>query len=116
VLQYNNVSLRHRRFAARAKELIMEHVNKDRRRLLQAAALMAGAAAPFAFTRTAGAWDVTPLDPASPAGIAYSERCGGSQEHAALSQKLKLALANDPAAASLSAACPICGCPVVVSR
>jgi hypothetical protein len=94
----------------------MEDVNKQRRRLLQAAALMAGTTAPFAFAPGARALQVVPLEPGSPAGQAYSERCGGDQEHAALVQKLRAALAGDPTSASLSAPCPLCGCPVVASR
>lgn len=94
----------------------MKDVNTNRRRLLHAAALLAGTAVPLAFTRSATAWDVMPLDPASAAGLAYSNRCGGSEEHGALMQKLRMNLANDPSAAALSATCPICGCPVIVSR
>jgi hypothetical protein len=94
----------------------MDRVNKERRHLLQAAAVIAGVAAPFAFTRSAGAWDVAPMEPGSQTGLAYSNRCGGSQEHAALMQKLQINLANDPSAASMSATCPICGCPVIVGR
>jgi hypothetical protein len=87
-----------------------------RRRLLQAPAVIAGVAAPFAFARSASAWDVAPMDPASPAGLAYSGRCGGGREHAALIQKLRMDLADDSSLASISATCPTCGCPVVVGR
>jgi hypothetical protein len=95
---------------------IMDEVNKERRRLLQAGALLLGAAAPLTFASTANAWDVQPLDPASPEGLAYSNRCGGSQEHMALLRGLRRELAANPSAASLSATCPICGCPVIASR
>jgi hypothetical protein len=94
----------------------MEKVNKGRRRLLQATSLWVGGATALAFTPVANAWDSVPLDPGSPAGMAYAERCGGTQEHAALVRKLKMALAGDQGATSLSAACPICGCPVTVER
>lgn len=94
----------------------MEHVNKQRRRLLQAAALIAGTTAPLAFASAARAWDVVQLESGSPAGLAYSERCGGGQEHAALVQKLRTVLAGDPSRTLLSAPCPLCGCPVVASR
>lgn len=94
----------------------MEQVNKQRRRLLQAAALMAGTTAPFAFGSGARALQLVPLEPGSTAGQAYSERCDGDQEHAALVQKLRAALAGDPLTASLSAPCPLCGCSVVARR
>jgi hypothetical protein len=94
----------------------MADVNEERRRLLQAGALLVGAAPSFTFVTRANAWDVTPLDPASPAGLAYSNRCGGSQEHMALLGSLRSELAANPSVSSMSATCPICGCPVIASR
>jgi hypothetical protein len=49
-------------------------------------------------------------------GRAYAARCGGSSEHAALIARLQALLANDPSARSMSENCPICGCPIIVSR
>lgn len=51
-------------------------------------------------------------------GLALSNRCGGSQEHAALVALLDAELAAEPADGprSITASCPICGCPVTVSR
>ena len=94
----------------------MEKVNTGRRRLLQVTSLWVGGATALAFAPAADAWDAVPLDPGSPAGMAYTNRCGGAQEQAAIVRKLKLALAGDQGAPSLSAACPICGCPVTVER
>ncbi len=94
----------------------MDPMNKDRRRLLQAAASLLGGSTVLAFAPSAGAWDVVPMEPGSAAGRDYANRCGGPQEHAALIQKLRSALAQNPALASMSSICPICGCPVFVSR
>jgi hypothetical protein len=45
------------------------------------------------------------------------DRCGGPSEHQALLlTQLQAQLARDPSAQSLTAACPICGCRVTVSR
>jgi hypothetical protein len=72
--------------------------------------------AAFAATRSAGAWQVEEIDPASALGAAYAKRCGGPSDHAALLAQLQAQLAKDPSVNSRSATCPICGCPVIVSR
>jgi len=56
------------------------------------------------------------MPPTSAVGRAYAIHCGGSSEHAALIARLETLLANDPSARSMSKTCPICGCPVIVSR
>jgi hypothetical protein len=56
------------------------------------------------------------MSPGSAVGRAYAEHCGGSPEHAALIARLQALLNEDPSAASLTATCAICGCPVVVTR
>ena len=94
----------------------MEKMNKDRRRLLQGAAALLGGGTALAFASSASAWDVQPMQPGSAAGRDYANRCGGPQEHAGLIQQLRTALAADPALASTALVCPICGCPVTVSR
>ena len=52
----------------------------------------------------------------SPPALDYSNRCSGPSDHAALKAELEAALARDPSPPSLSATCPLCGCPVVVTR
>jgi hypothetical protein len=86
-----------------------------RRQLLSATAWVGGLAALTA-GRSAKAWQVEEIDPTSRLGRAYAERCGGPTEHQALLTQLQAQLAKDPSAQSLTAACPICGCPVTVSR
>ena len=87
-----------------------------RRHLLRSAAAWVGAAATFAATRSAGAWQVEEIAPASPLGTALANRCAGSSDHAALAAQLQAQLAKEPSASTLTAKCPICGCPVIVSR
>ena len=52
--------------------------------------------------------------------LAYSNRCGGSAEHAALQAVLDARLANQtgPQGTYLSDSmtCPVCGCPVTATR
>jgi hypothetical protein len=86
-----------------------------RRQLLSAAGWVGGLAALTA-GRSARAWQVEEIDPASRLGRAYAERCSGPSEHQALLTQLQAQLAKDPSAQSLTAACPICGCRVTVSR
>jgi len=87
-----------------------------RRRLLRSAAAWVSAVAAFAATRSAGAWQVEEMDPASPLGLAYAKRCGGPSDHAALVAQLMAQLAKDFSASSLTVTCPLCGCPVIVGR
>lgn len=89
---------------------------QKRRSLLQAAGVLLGGGTVLSFTSAAGAWSVDSVSPDSPLGLAYSNRCGGASEHAALQSQLRIALRKDPSESSISATCPICGCPVVVSR
>ena len=91
-------------------------VAPGRRRLLRSAAACVGAAAAFAATRSAGAWQVEQIAPESPLGTALANRCVRSSDHAALVAQLQAQLAKEPSASSLTATCPICGCPVIVSR
>jgi hypothetical protein len=56
------------------------------------------------------------MNPGSAVGRAYADRCGGASEHAALIARLQALLASDPSARSMSETCPICGCPIIVSR
>jgi hypothetical protein len=87
-----------------------------RRRLLRSVVGWIGAAAAFATTRSAEAWRVEEIDPASSLGSAYAKRCGDPPDHAALVAQLQSQLSKDPSASSLTSTCPICGCPVIVAR
>ena len=89
---------------------------QDRRRLLRSTAAWFIGGAALTATRTAKAWETGSLSPTSPLGIAVTNRCGGATDHAWLVAQLKAELAADPSAQSLSAVCPLCGCPVMVSR
>lgn len=80
-----------------------------------AIAMLAGSA------RRARALSIEEVNPASREGLALANRCGGPQEHAALVTELQAELVSETQAdgtgpASLTAACPICGCSVTVTR
>ena len=94
----------------------MNEVAQARRRLLLSTAAWAGGLAVAVTARRAGAFQVEVLTPTSAVGRAYANRRGGTSEHAALIAKLQAQLANDLSAVSMAERCPICGCPVVVSR
>jgi hypothetical protein len=94
----------------------MTLVRTQRRQLLLSAAAWVGGLATLAASRPARAFETYTANPTSKLGLAYSNRCGPSSEHAALTAQLRGDLARDPSAASLTATCPICGCPVTVSR
>ena len=89
---------------------------RGRRHLLRAAAAWVGAGAALVAARSAGAWQVEEVAPASPLGLALANRCRGPSDHAALVAQLQAQLATEPAVNSLTATCPICGCPVIVTR
>ena len=94
----------------------MSEVMHERRRLLLSSAAWVGGLAAAAASRSARAFQVEEMPPTSAMGRAYANRCGGSSEHAALIARLETLLANDPSARSMSETCPICGCPIIVSR
>lgn len=94
----------------------MSEILHGRRRLLLSTAAWVGGLATVAATRSARAFQVEVMPPTSTMGRAYATRCGGSAEHAALIARLQALLANDPSAQSLAETCPICGCPIIVSR
>jgi len=94
----------------------MSEVMHERRRLLLSSAAWVGGLAAVAASRSARAFQVEEMPPTSVMGRAYANRCGGSSEHAALIARLETLLANDPSARSMSETCPICGCPIIVSR
>ena len=88
----------------------------ERRRLLLSTAAWVGGLAGVAAARSARAFQVEVMPPTSAMGRAYAARCGGSSERTALIARLQELLASDPSARSMSENCPICGCPIIVSR
>ena len=71
--------------------------------------------------RRAQALNLETVSPTSREGLALANRCGGPQEHAALVSELQAELVSETRAdgtgpASLTAACPICGCSVTVTK
>ena len=94
----------------------MSEILHERRRLMLSTAAWVGGFAAIAATRSAHVFQVEEMPPTSAVGRAYANHCGGSAEHAALIAQLQTLLANDPSARSMSETCPICGCPVIVSR
>lgn len=90
-----------------------------RRQLLTSTAAFVGgmaAVAIMARARPAWAWTTYEVPTNRGIGLAYANRCGGAQEHAALKAELQRKLADDPSATSETANCPICGCAVTVGR
>jgi len=94
----------------------MSEVMHQPRRLLLSTAAWVGGLATVAAPRPGWSFQVEEMPPTSAVGRAYASRCGGSTEHAALIARLQTLLANDPSAQSMSETCPICGCPVTVTR
>jgi hypothetical protein len=94
----------------------LTEIMHERRRLLLSTAAWVGGVAAVAAARSARAFQVEAMPPTSAMGRAYAARCGGSSEHAALMARLQALLASDPSARSMSENCPICGCPIIVSR
>jgi hypothetical protein len=94
----------------------MSEIMYQRRRLMLSTAAWVGGLAAVAASRPARAFQVEVMPPTSAMGRAYADRCGGSAEHAALIARLQTLLANDPSAQSMTETCPICGCPIIVSR
>ena len=89
---------------------------EDRRRLLRSSAIWVAGVAAVGLTRPAKALERQEYGPASPLALAVANHCGGASDHAALIAKLKAELAKNASAQSLSEVCPLCGCPVVVTR
>jgi hypothetical protein len=94
----------------------MSEITHARRHLLLSTAAWAGGLAAAAAIRPARAFQVEEMTPTSAVGRAYAQRCGGASEHANLVARLQAQLADDPSATTMTATCPLCGCPVVVNR
>ena len=94
----------------------MSRDQQARRQLLRSTAAWIAGAAAFAAARPGRAWRVETLNADSALGLAYAKRCSLPSEHTNLVSQLKARLAEDSAAGSLSAICPLCGCRVAVDR
>ena len=71
--------------------------------------------------RRAHALSLEEVSPTSREGLALSNRCGGPQEHTELVTELQAELVSETrpdgtGPVSLTAACPICGCSVTVTK
>ncbi len=92
---------------------------KSRRQLIfNSAVWIGGVAAIAAAPKSAGAaMQQVEVPAASELGIAIANRCKvSSSDHDAIKAQLAARLAANPSLVSLSEQCPICGCPIVVSR
>ncbi len=99
----------------------MSRGSPSRRRLLQSSAAFVPALAVLAMGRKARAFSMESLAPTSGPALAYANRCGPSNSaHAAIRSALQAQLAGESGAPgqtlTASEVCPICGCPIVVTR
>ena len=92
----------------------------SRRSLLKGSAAVIPGLALLGSDRAAHAFSMETMSPGSSIGLAYSNRCGGDAMHEVVRARLTADLANQtgPAGSTLSetAVCPICGCPITVTR
>ena len=96
----------------------MKDFSMARRQLmLNSAAWIGGGIVALAAAKPAGAaMQRFDLSPSSSLGIAVANRCGPSNEHATVKAQLLAQLAANPSLGTLTERCPICGCPIIVSR
>jgi len=94
----------------------MTEFSQARRRLLRSAAAWFGGIAGLAAVKPAQAFETYTVSRGSALGLSYSNHCGPASEHAGIVAQLQTQLEGDPAAATITETCPICGCPVTVSR
>ncbi len=92
----------------------------SRRSLLRGSVAVVPGLALLSFERAAHAFSTETMAPGSSLGLAYSNRCGGDSAHQAITARLEADLANQtgPVGTTLSETevCPICGCPITVTR
>jgi hypothetical protein len=92
----------------------------SRRRLLKGSVAVVPGLALLGSSRDAGAFSMETMSPGSSIGLAYSNRCGGDAMHDVVRAQLQADLTNrvGPVGSTLSetAVCPICGCPITVTR
>jgi hypothetical protein len=84
--------------------------------LLLGAASGTGLAALLGATNRSKAFEQAELGTNSGVALAYATRCSGASEHAVIISNLRARLAADSSADSQTQICPICDCPVTVSR
>jgi hypothetical protein len=84
--------------------------------LLGTVAWGTGLAGLLAASRQSRAFQFEEVSPSSDAGLALANHCGPASEHAGIIANLQSRLANDPSVSSLTATCPLCGCPITVMR
>jgi hypothetical protein len=97
----------------------MADFSQTRRQLLLGTAKWVGGVASVAaigVAQPAQAFRSYVANPASGVGLLYSDRCGPGAEHAQLISELQGKLESDPAVPSMTVMCPLCGCPVTVTR
>ena len=90
--------------------------SRERRRMLLSTIGWFGGAAALVAARPGNAFEITEMSPQSSLGTMVANRCGPQSEHAAIVAELQAKLTADPALASLTTSCPLCGCPVSVAR
>ncbi len=97
----------------------MADFSQTRRQLLLGTAKWVGGFASVAVigvAQPAQAFRSYVANPASGVGLLYSDRCGPGAEHAQLIAELQGKLESDPSLPSMTVMCPLCGCPVTVTR
>jgi hypothetical protein len=92
----------------------------SRRSLLKGSVAVVPGLALLSFDRAAQAFSMETFLPQSSIGLAYNNRCGDDSMHPAIRARLAADLANQtgPVGTTLSETevCPICGCPITVTR
>jgi hypothetical protein len=92
----------------------------SRRGLLEGSVALMPAFAMMAATRSAAAFSTETMIPRSSTGLAYASRCGNDSMHPVITARLEADLASRTGAPgttlSETAVCPICGCPITVTR
>jgi len=100
-----------------SKDLTEEIFSKQRRRLLLGSAAWIGGLTALASAKpAAAAFQEYKIAPKSELGLALANRCKANSDHEGLTADLRRQLANDPSVSALTETCPICGCPVTVTR
>ncbi len=97
----------------------MADFKQTRRQLLLGTAKWVGgfgAVAAAGIARPAQAFQSYVANPGSGVGLLYADRCGPGSEHAQLISELQTKLNGDPSLPSITVMCPLCGCPVTVTR
>jgi len=88
--------------------------------LLGTAAALGGGGAALALMRSASALSIEKISAQSPLGVAFSNRCQPDAEHERIRKLLEEQLSRESGApgTTLTAQefCPLCGCPIIVSR